>query len=310
MRIGVALELHGPRPGEGGEAARWRDIRNSALEAEAAGFDLVVVEDVFLGETAGEPTGAWESVAMLGAIAAGTTSIGIGHSMVNAPYRPAALVASVASTLDEISGGRYVLGLGAGNTSDDDYAALGVAADRRYSRFEESLTIIHEVLRGDGSDFAGEFQRVSGARLPVRAAERGGPPIVVGARGPRMMRLAARFADEWNANAYVPQTVEAFRPMVAELERACEAVGRDPATLGRSIDVVLNAADVVEGARASELAPYLVGGSREAIAETLAGFGELGMTEARCYLSPPVPAAQRGEAIGSMSDIVELVHGA
>ena len=310
MRIGMALELHGPGPDEPTVAADWATVRESAIAAEEAGFDLVVVEDVFLGEDSDRPTGAWESVAILGGPAESTTSIKLGHSMVNAPYRHPALVASMANTLDEISGGRYVLGLGAGNTSDEDYAAAGVASDHRYSRFAEYVEIIERVVRGDGGDFDGTYHSISGSRLLVRPAERRRPSVVIAARGPKMMRLAARYADEWNANAYVPQTVEAFRPMVRELERACHEVGRETSTLGRSIDLVLHAPDVVNGAQASELGKYLVNGSRDEIADQIRSFEELGIAEARCYLSPPLPPDQRADAIRSMHDIVERVHAA
>lgn len=308
MRIGIALELHGTGSGERPVAADWGTVRDSAVAAEEAGFDRVVVEDVFLGENSERPSGAWESVATLGGLAAATTTIGIGHSMVNAPYRTPSMIASMANTLDEMSGGRYVLGLGAGNTSDEDYAAAGVASDLRYSRFAECVEVVDLLLKRGGGDFAGSYASVSGARLLVRPAGDRRPPIVIAARGPKMMRLAARYADEWNANAYVPQTVDAFRPMVAELDVALEEVGRDPATLGRSIDLVVHAPDVVSGAESSELGKYLVNGSRGEIAERIREFGELGISEARCYLSPPLPPDQRVDAIRSMQDIVELVH--
>lgn len=308
MRIGIALELHGPAPGDEADPSRWSTIYDSVRAAEDAGFDLVVVEDVFLGESSDQPTGAWESVAVLGGIATSTATIGIGHSMLNAPYRPPALVASIATTLDEMSDGRYVLGLGAGNTSDDDYEALGLPTDHRYGRFAEGLEIIHGLLKHGKSELQGKHHAVQDAALLMRGPRAAGPPIVLGARGPKMMRLAAQYADEWNANAYLPQTVDAFRPMVEELERACTEVGRETSTLRRSIDLVVHAPDIVSGAAPSKLGQYLVNGTRGEIAEKILSFQELGFAEARCYLQPMLPPAQRAEAIRSMSDIVQQVQ--
>ena len=142
----------------------------------------------------------------------------------------------------------------------------------------------------------------------MRGPRASGPPLVVGARGPKMLRLAAEYADEWNANAYLPQTVDAFRPMVEGLERACADVGRDPSALRRSIDLVVHAPDIVSGAVPSKLAPYLVSGTRAEIAERILAFEELGFVEARCYLQPMLPPAQRADAIRSMSDIVRAVR--
>jgi alkanesulfonate monooxygenase SsuD/methylene tetrahydromethanopterin reductase-like flavin-dependent oxidoreductase (luciferase family) len=201
------------------------------------------------------------------------------------------------------------LGLGTGNTSDEDYAAAGVAADHRYARFAEHLQIIHPLLREGAADFAGTFASARHARLPLRGPHPTGPPIVVAAQRPKTMQLAARFADEWNGfGDAVPQTVDGFRPLVEQLARACESVQRDPATLRRSLYLVLDASSVVAGAERSDLAPYLVHGSLDQVAEQLLGFAQLGIDEVWCSFSPQLPPDQRASAVAGMEPVVKALH--
>ena len=122
MRIGLINELHG-RPGGGSEPPTWTSISKRAELAEKVGFDSFVFEDALMYRgyrNEGETVGVWESVSMAAALCATTSSVTIAHSVLNSPYRSPAHLASIATTLDEISGGRYVLGIGAGNTPDSD----------------------------------------------------------------------------------------------------------------------------------------------------------------------------------------------
>lgn len=308
MRIGIAIGLGATTPGEPETAAGWKIIQGELRAAEAVGFDLAIIEDVLLEAASGRRVGFWESVSIAGAVAQATSTIEFGHSMVNAPYRSPALVAKIAATLDEISGGRYILGLGAGNTTDGDYAAFGAPSDHRYSRFAEGVEIIHGLLKDGAVDFDGEYQSARNAELVLRGPRPNGPPIVIAAWGPKMMSLAARFADEWNGFALKPQTVETFRPMIEQLERACAEAGRDPATLRRSLDVYVDATAIVDGVEPSELAPYLIGGTHAGVAEQVLAFSQLGIDEVRCYLLPPLAPDSRSGAIEAMADIVEHVH--
>ncbi len=303
MRIGVLLELS-----EGGDDApmpppRWMHLRDQALAAERAGFDLVTVEDSLFSGLAGA-RGFWESVSVVGALAEATTTVELAHGMFNAPYRLPTLMAKIAETLDEVSGGRYSIGLGAGNTSDDDYAAGGVPVDKRYSRFAEVVEIVHGLLKEGAVDFEGEYYSARRAEMAPRGPRPDGPPIVVAAWGPKMMRLAARFADVWNSFAWDYQRVESFRPMVEELERACDDVGRDPGSLRRTVDIVV---DLGVGGE-SPFAEFLLSGSHEEIADGLLAFAELGVDEVRCNLHPAPPPEMRPGAVESMADIVDRVH--
>lgn len=285
MRIGLIIGLNG-RPGV--DAPSWGGIREQVVTAEEVGFDLVVFEDGLLYEWGEEPHGLWESVSIAGAIAASTSRIEFGHSVINSPYRAPAMMAKIAATLDEISEGRYVFGLGAGNTND--YEAFGFPPDRRYSRFAEAVEIIHTMLKEGESTFSGEFYRTENARILLRGPRPSGPPIVIAAGGPKMLQLAARFGDGWNWWTGDPEGGHvALEELVQQLDSACLEAGRDPATLHRTLDVYSIEADDIDPA---------------ATAEMLIGYGELGFTEVRCNLKPLATP----DAIESMAEVVETVQ--
>ncbi len=305
MRIGLAIELTG-KPGWRIEPPSFDHVRSQGVLAERTGFDLVIVEDALSFPVDELTVGAWESVVVLGALAEATSTIRIGHGVVNAPYRSPGHLAKIAETLDEVSGGRYVLGLGSGNTPDADYHAFGIPADHRYSRFVEYLSIVHDLLRHGRAQFDGTYHTVRDAQLVLRGPRPAGPPIVVGAHGPKMLRATARFADEWNWWVAPFAAPEGLRPLVDELTRACEEVGRDPDTLGRSLDVYFPVAPPGwDPERDGDPPPV----SDAAVAEALLAYGELGIREVRCYLPRrDVTPQQRLQAIEDMADVVAQVQ--
>lgn len=304
MRIGIVIGLHGGPAGGTREAPRWAGIKDRALAAERAGFDIAVLEDALLLRGEKETAGYWESIAMAGALAATTSRIEIGHSVLNGPYRSPALVAKIAETLDEISGGRYVLGLGRGNVPDHDYAAFGFTGADRTTRFEEAVQIIHGLLKQGRVNFNGQHWFALEAELVMRGPRPQGPPIVIAAKGPRMLRLAARYADGWNWWA-VDTDLEQLRAIVSELERACEEVGRDPETLERSLDVY--SLDPL-GRFGGEVN---FSSAADEMAEQLLAFRELGFSEVRCDLHhPPEDVEVLGEAIPAMAEVVDRLHAA
>lgn len=306
MRIGIAIDTHGSANSPQEPAPTWESIKDQALAAESAGFDAVFVPDHLLYHTDNGNIGCWESVSLAAALAAITSTIEIGHSMFNAPFRSPALVAKIAETLDEISGGRYILGIGAGNTPDSEYAAFGIQADKRYSRFAEAIEIIHNLLKNGKVDFEGKYWSAHEAELVLRGPRPQGPPIVIAAWGPKMMHLTARFADGWNG--WVPVTtgpsIETFQPMIEKLEQACEQVDRDPATLYRTLDIQVDPLSIHnEGNKP-------ITGTSDEIAEAILAFREIGIEEVRCYFYYPIPETpgNKLKLIESMADIVDLVH--
>jgi alkanesulfonate monooxygenase SsuD/methylene tetrahydromethanopterin reductase-like flavin-dependent oxidoreductase (luciferase family) len=280
-------------------------VRDQALAAEAAGFDLVVFEDALLYPDDGGSMGVWESVSMVAAVAAVTSTIGVGHAVLNSPYRQPALTAKIAATLDEIAGGRYTFGIGLGNTPDD-YPLFGMDADPRYSRFAEAIKIIQGLLRTGRTDFEGTYYRAPGAELVLAGPRPTALPIIIAAGKPKAMRLVARYADEWNWWVGERDGLARLREMAAEIERACAEVGRDPGTLRRSLDVFSVAVPGVPepAADGNELQ---IAGPPDAIADALLAYGELGFAEVRINLRVPSDAP-RTDAIAWMQEVVSRVH--
>jgi alkanesulfonate monooxygenase SsuD/methylene tetrahydromethanopterin reductase-like flavin-dependent oxidoreductase (luciferase family) len=303
MKIGLYIRLLGRLDGPP-LAPTWSSIREQALAAESAGFDLVVLEDALLYSDDDGNLGVWESVSMAGALAAVTTTIGIGHAVMNSPYRAPALTAKIAATLDAIADGRYTFGIGLGNTPDD-YPLFGIDADPRYSRFAEAIEIIHGLLRDGRTDFRGTYYRAPGAELILRGPRPAGPPIVIAAGKPKALRLVARFADEWNWWVAERGAESRLTDLSAELDAACGEVGRDPSTLRRSLDVFSVAVPGVPDV-AADSSELQLSGSADAIADAILAYGRVGFDEVRVNLR--TGDTPRPEAIAWMADAVRLVH--
>lgn len=308
MKIGLITQLHG-RPGGDTPAPSWASISERAATAEAAGFDMFVFEDALLYRGDSATDGVWESVSIAAAIAATTTDMGLGPSVLNSPYRSPAMTAKIADTIDEISGGRFVLGIGAGNTEDSDYEAFGFPTDKRYSRFAEAIQIIHGLLKNGSIDFEGEFYSARQAELVLRGPRPHGPPISIAAGGPKMLQLAARYGDGWNWWGWdetLEQVNDRLTPIIEILERSCENEDRDPATLRRTFDLYTvvpesfsSRSQIPAGLDMKQ--PVL--GSSAQLAEYILALGELGFDEVRCDVFPKTAAA-----VEAMQPVVEIVH--
>lgn len=295
MRIGLILQVDD----KGGNLVpRWSDIVTQAAAAEEIGFDLVVLADAL---TEGESS-YWEAMSLAGALAASTTRIGISHSVINAPMRPPALVARAAQTLDEISNGRYTLGIGAGNTPDD-YRMFGVEADPRYSRFEETLEVIRALLREQSVDFDGRYQTARADRFAPTGPRPRTIPINVAAGGPKMISLTARLADEWNWWAGAKGPVDHLEQIIEQLDGAIDDVGRDPESLVRTLDLYsFDPLGVVTDPPA-----HLLSGPPEDLADSLSSLDRFGIDEVRVDLAP-VPLDRRVDAISAMAPVVETLQ--
>jgi alkanesulfonate monooxygenase SsuD/methylene tetrahydromethanopterin reductase-like flavin-dependent oxidoreductase (luciferase family) len=272
-----------------GDTPRWRDTVEVALLAEQAGFDSLWVSDVLLVKfQEGEPLGIWEGWSWLSAVAAITSRVEIGTLVVSNTFRNPALLAKMADTVDEISGGRLILGIGAGG-NDNEHEAFGLPWPRRFDRLEEGLTIIRDLLRNNYSNFNGEFYRLVDCELLPRGPRPQGPPIMVGSNGlgPRMFRIMARYADMSNIwLAFEDCAPSALPPLTASLNEACAKEGRDPATLERTVTV-----GVAVGDHRLEFGPWditeaALSGSPEEIAAYLRAFADQGVAHVQVYLAP------------------------
>lgn len=284
LKVGLNLQI--VEGALAGKTAGWADLLAFAQRAEALGFDSLWVPDHLL-LTWGERTrGIWEGWSLLGALAAVTSRVEVGPLVTGTGFRNPALLAKMADTVDEISGGRLVLGLGAGWSGPEE-RAFGYPSDHRVDRFEEALQIIVPLLRTGRVDFAGQYYQARDCELRPRGPRPGGPPILIGAKGPRMLRLAATYADLWNAEGPARQPEE-ISPLRQAGDAACVEVGRDPATLGRSASVVVNLPLAQGWGEQAASAPDGQPGptSPEDIAETLRGYAREGLNHVQLWLSP------------------------
>ena len=265
----------------GGGSARWADLLAMARTAEDAGFDSLWVSDHLLFRFEGkEPQGIWECWSLLAALAAATSRVELGPLVCCTAFRNPALLAKVADTVDEVSGGRLILGLGAG-WHEPEYRAFGYPFDHRVGRFAEALTIIRGLLRDGHVDFAGIHFRARDCELRPRGPRPGGPPILIGTTGDRMLRLAAEHADMWNA--WGRNDPAEVAPLRAKVDAACAAVGRDPATLGRTVSVLID----LPGAagRPREKPPFLTGSTQE-LADAFRAYARAGISHVQVVLDP------------------------
>jgi probable F420-dependent oxidoreductase len=305
MKVGLELLL-----GENialGRAPRYVEVRDLARQAEVLGFDSLWVYDHLLyrdGEN--RPHGVWEGWTILSALAAATARVEIGTLVTCTAFRNPALLAKMATTLDEVSGGRLTLGLGAG-WNEVEFTAFGIPFDRRVTRFEEALQIIVPLVREGRVSFEGAYHRAFNCDIVPRGPRHAGSSILIAAFGPRMLRLAARYADSWNGG-YVasPHELDVLR---AALLDACVDVGRDPATM--SITAELKVANPDLAPPPSLFCGSYVTGSTEELAATLRTFAKAGFADLMCTVSPHTPeaVARVGQALKLYRDVDAVPHG-
>lgn len=214
----------------------WARTVDAARQAEALGFESLWVYDHFQVDPPLIDAPILEPFVELTGIAGVTSRARLGHLVLAAAYRPAALTAKMISTLDVISGGRAELGIGAG-WKEDEWRAYGYGfpnAPERLAILADHLEVISRMLGPGHATWSGRYASVDDAiHEPKSAGAR--IPIVIGGNGPKVTwRAAARFADELNLDALMPEEVERAIPVIA---LRCEEVGRDPATLRLSVHV-------------------------------------------------------------------------
>jgi alkanesulfonate monooxygenase SsuD/methylene tetrahydromethanopterin reductase-like flavin-dependent oxidoreductase (luciferase family) len=217
----------------------WDELRARTLRLEELGIDAAALADHFVDWT--NPAAPWfEAWTALAGLAASTRSIRLLTAVSQIPLRNPAMLAREVLTLDHISHGRVELGLGTGLTIDPSYAMAGLPnwdARERVDRFAEYVELVGQLLAEETTTYAGNYYWVDGAIMNPRPVQTPRPPIMIAALSPRMIRIAARFADNWNSLSFLPSFAEQFaetRARVAAVDAACVARGRDPATLQRS----------------------------------------------------------------------------
>jgi alkanesulfonate monooxygenase SsuD/methylene tetrahydromethanopterin reductase-like flavin-dependent oxidoreductase (luciferase family) len=260
MKVGVILRMTEDESG----IPSYRDLAAVAREAEAGGLSSVwVCDHMMFRFPASDPKGTWEAVAVLAGIAEATDAVDIGSLVMCTAFRNPLLLAKTAATLDEISDGRLILGLGAGWHGPELHAA-GLPTGALVSRFEEALRIITALLRDGTADFRGTYYRASEFTLRPRGPRDGEIPIIVGGEGPRVVRLATRYADAWNTAWH--ETLERVDERREVLARTCRDVGRVESSLGFTIGLAVKY-DASEDPAADGRLREVLGGLRERGAE-------------------------------------------
>ena len=236
MRIGVTLPLADGDAADG-HVPTFEETVAYARHAEAVGLDSIWVFDHLLFRVPGESEeGVREAWTTFAALAPIVPRVELGSLVMCSSFRNPALMAKMAATLDDLSGGRVILGLGSG-WHDPEYEAFGYPTDHKVGRFAEDLEITARLLRGERVTFEGQWRSLADAALlppPSRHV-----PILVASKGERMLRLTARWADAWNT-AWFGRIDDRLRTRLAGLEAACDAVGRDPATIRRTVGIRLH----------------------------------------------------------------------
>jgi probable F420-dependent oxidoreductase len=280
MQLGIVVSLD-ERMSQG-TPLRFAQVAAQAREAERLGLDSFWVPDHFFYRAPGQDgvVGQWEAMTMLAALAAVTERITLGPMVAATSFRNPALLAKMADTLDEISNGRFVLGLGAG-WHQPEYDAFGYPFDHRAGRFEEALQIIAPLLRDGHAIFSGQYYQAQECVLRPRGPSARGPRILAAGFKPRMLRLIARHADAWNTAWHTKpeQVTQRWEQMVA----ACAEVGRDPGTLELTAGVMLRITG--PGETPAPSTSHIVG-EPEQIAEVLRGFQAVGVRHLVMVVEP------------------------
>jgi alkanesulfonate monooxygenase SsuD/methylene tetrahydromethanopterin reductase-like flavin-dependent oxidoreductase (luciferase family) len=275
---------------------RWTELLDMTRAIEDEGFDSIWVGEHLLYRWPDRPArGPWEAWTLMAAIAAATSRVELGPLVACAGFHNPALLAKQAATIDEISAGRFVLGLGAG-WNQVEFDAFGFPFDHRIDRFEEAFTIIATLLREGAIDFDGRYFQARDCELLPRGPRPTGPPLLIGSKGPRMLRIALPQADAWNVwwadTGNSPAGVPPLRDIVDD---AARDVGRDPASIERTVAVLVQlpgGAGRVDGSGLAAGARALAGPA-SVIADELRAYAREGIGHVQLVVDPITTASVR-----------------
>ena len=289
---------------------RWPELLDMARALEDLGYDsLWFGEHLLYRWRERAPRGPWEAWAMLAGIAAATRRIELGPIVACTAFHNPAVLAKRADTIDEISGGRLILGLGAG-WNETEFRAFGIPFDHRIDRFEEAFTIIRGLLRDGAIDFDGRYYQARDCELLPRGprAGTGGPPLMIGSNGERMLRITAAHVDAWNSwYADTGNTPAGIAPLRDKVDAAARGAGRDPAAIERTVAVQVRmpggtGRTMGDSDAKQDVAPLQ--GSPDAIAEELRAYAREGIGHVQLVLDPITR-----ESIERFAPVLALLDG-
>jgi probable F420-dependent oxidoreductase len=283
---------------------RWPELRAMARLAEDVGFDSLWLGDHLLYRFAsGETRGPWEAWTTLAGLAEATERIALGPLVASTSFHSPAMLAKQAATVDEISGGRLILGLGAG-WNETEYRAFGFPFDHRISRFEEAFTIIRTLLREGSIDFDGAYYQARDCELLPRPPRPGGPPLLIGSSGERMLRITMPHVDAWNAwFADTGNSADGVGPLRERVDAACREVGRDPTEVERTVAVQVRmpgGTGRIMGEARRAVPP--LEGTAEEIARTLRAYAAAGIGHVQLVVDPIT-----AESIEGLAPVLEAL---
>ncbi len=284
MKIGVVLNI--TENSKTGAILSYPEVRELAQTAEAGGLDSIWLFDHLLFRYDGQETrGIWECWTFLCALAEATERVELGTLVLCSPFRNPALLAKMAHTLDEVSQGRLLLGVGAG-WHKPEFDTFGYAFEKRVDRFEEALQIMNPLLKGETVDFAGIHYWAQDCVITPPGPREDGIPLLIGARGPRMLRLVARYAEQWNT-AWLGQPQE-LAERLEWIHAACAQEGRDTATLDVTVGAQAIFPDLGETSHWTE---HPLSGSTEELAAAFLAYEQAGAAHLIILPSPTGVAA-------------------
>jgi probable F420-dependent oxidoreductase len=263
---------------------RWPEYASMARTAESVGFDSIWVGDHYLYRDDGRPErGPWEAWTLLAGLAAVTQRVRLGPLVACLNFHEPAVLAKMAATVDEISGGRLVFAMGAG-WNRTEFDAFGIRFDHRASRFAEAFEIVRRLLAGERVTFDGVWHRVADAALLPQPAK--SPTLMIGSTGERVLADTLSYVDGWNTwFDWYGNTPEGFARATTQIDAACDRAGRDPSTLERSACLLVRLGDrAVERPDVPGVTP--LAGSAPEIAAGLQAMGEAGADEVILVCDP------------------------
>ena len=277
---------------------RWPEVRSMARAAEEVGFDSIWLGDHLLYRDDGRPErGPWDAWTTLAALAVSTERVRLGPLVACIAFHPAGILARMAASIDEASGGRLVFGIGAG-WNRTEFDAFGIPFDHRVGRFEEAFEILRGLLVGDRVTVDGRFSRTRDAVLLPAPARR--VPLMIGSTGERVLRIALPHVDAWNTwYSGFGNTAEGLAPVNERISALATDLGRDPAEIDRSVcALVVVDPDAGERAVTDHVAP-IDGRSPGGVAERVRELADAGAEEVILVLSPITERSIRamGEAL-------------
>lgn len=283
----------------------WPEYAEMARVGEEIGLDSLWLGDHLMYRYADPnqaPRGPYESWTTLSALAAVTSRVQLGHLVASALFHTPPMIAKMAATVDQISNGRFVLGLGAG-WHEPEYKGFGIPFDHRFSRFAEAYQVIRDLLLTGEADLDGTYFQIEQSLLFPKPVHPGGPPIMIGSFGQKMLELTMPTADWWNAwSQDYHGTFEGLEALLNRVDAVCEQVGRDPATLVKTVAPLVG----MPGARGrlSEYGapPALDGTDPHALAADLHRFAEMGIVHVQLVLDPI-----NATTIAGLQDVLALL---